>query len=394
MTAKTNITTASKEWATRPADQRFWTLQDLYDQTKLYSDQSYVKEEALNQCAIEAKGGDLKLLGPHGGVARFQHYSFGQFAGICRVPADYARRIPADLAAANLSHGLLQVQGNQNMMFHKNGGLQLRCVTSTSYERIWNYEVAAMALELESRGWRTPPARNPQTDPGECSTTTSRIPTRIATEADVLRKSAHPLLGIKVGDTIAPSGLYASDHDCFIFQVNEDRPIEIDGEVLFRGVIWSNSEVGDKKIRGTMFGYDSVCGNHIIWGARIVAEVAFSHIGEVRQRFEVARKEIEERANQSAEEEVKRLKAAKNTLLGFDKEDVIEMVFKKNVGLGRGECEDAYVMAEKYEADHGRNPHSAWGFASGVTRLSQQQPFADTRDRLDRAAGRILEFAL
>jgi hypothetical protein len=42
--------------------------------------------------------------------------------------------------------------------------------------------------------------------------------------------------------------------------------------------------------------------------------------------------------------------------------------------------------------DHG-NPNSAWGMMSGMTRLSQQTGYADTRNQLDRQARKILEMA-
>ena len=392
---KTNLVAASRQWASRPADQRFWTLAELHERTKQYAQESKVKTLALSACHVaDTEDGDLRLVGPQGGAAQFQHYSFGQMSGLCAAPASYLRGLPAPLAASNLNHGLSRMKGEQILMFHQNGGLHLRCVTSDQYERIWNYEIAETALALEADGWRTPPARSPQLGPGECQDLSrGLIPTRVATEADVLRVSAHPQLGIKVGDTIAPSGLYASDHDCFIFQINEERPIEVDREVMYRGVFWSNSEVGSAKIRATLFLYDSVCGNHIVWGAKVVADVAFRHTGQVRRMFQQATYDIQARSDKPALEDINRIKAAKGHLLGASGEGVIETVFRKQVGLSRRECEEAYVIAERHEGDHGKNPRSAWGFAAGVTRLSQGQVYADTRDRMDRSAGKVLQMS-
>lgn len=390
---KTNLTQASNQWSARPADERYWTLSELYDKTRTYANESKLKTLELSKCRVTPDDGDLRLVGPQGGAAQFQHYSFGQFSNVCGAPASYLRSLPAELAAANLNHGLSQVGGEHVLMFRQNGGLYLRCLTSSHYERIWNYEIAELALNLESEGWVVPPARSPVRDPGECSTRLNYIPTRIATEKDVLRNSAHPNLGIKVGDTIAPSGLYASDHDSFIFQVNESRPIESDGETMYRGVFWSNSEVGSAKFRGTMFLYDSVCGNHIVWGAKVVAEISIRHMGNARVEFARAMQSVTRHAELAASEDVKRIESAKHYILAPNREDTIEMVFKKQLGLGRKECEEAYSIAERYEGDHGKNPRSAWGFAAGVTRLSQGQPYMDQRDRLDRAAGKLLSMA-
>ena len=394
MNTKQNLTGASNQWAVRPADERFWTLTELYQRTKTYAEESKVKKLSLSSCEVIPQDGDLRLRGQSGATAQFQHYSFGQLSNLCGAPASYLRGLPAPLAAANLNHGLQRLQGEHNLMFHQNGGLHLRCVTSDAYARIWNHEIAGLGLRLEDQGWRTPPARSPERDPGECSTTALAIPTRIATEADILRLSAHPTLGIKVGDVIAPSGLYASDHDCFIFQVNEDRAIEGgDGETLYRGVFWSNSEVGQARFRATMFLYDSVCGNHIVWGATVVAEIAIRHTGEARKAFAEAMRGIAARADMSTAEDTQRIKAAKAYELAATQEGVIDLVFKKKGLLGQKECENAYVIADRYEHTHGGNPRSAWGFAAGVTRLSQASPFADERNRLDRAAGRVLAMA-
>ena len=108
--------------------------------------------------------------------------------------------------------------------------------------------------------------------------------------------------------------------------------------------------------------------------------------------FAQAMATVTERTQRSALEDESRIKTAKGYELAGSKDDIVTLIFGKQLGLTRGECIDAYAIAEKCEDDHGGNPRSAWGFAAGVTRLSQGQ-FADTRDRMDRAAGRILELA-
>lgn len=388
MTGRSNIVTASRQWQFRPADQRFWTLAELLAKTRMYAEQSQVKTVELSKCTVlpdQNNGQDLHLVGPEGGQAEFQHYAFGQMANLCTAPAAYLRTLPASIAAECLNHGLAKIEGEQTLLFHQNGGLHLRCVTSTQYKRIWNYEIAELALALEEgEGWRVPPAR-------PCGL--ENVPVRIATDDDVLRKSAHPSLGIKVGDEISPSGLYASDHDLFIFQVNEDRPIDGgDGELMYRGVFWSNSEVGDARFRATMFLYDTVCGNHIVWGAKKIAEVSIRHTGKAQEQFSEAMAQITKRVREDEHKDELRIRQAKIHQLGQSKESIIDFVFKRNFGLSKTECENAYVLACRYEDQHGGDPHSAWGYAAGVTRLSQQK-YADERDRMDRAAGRILETA-
>lgn len=384
---KTNLATASREWATRPADQRFWTLQELLEKAKKYAEESYTHSVKLSDCEVVPVGEDLVIDIGASDPATFQNYSFGQVCNIAKAPAGYLRELPAGLAAQNLNHGLQRLEtGEQMLMLHKNGDHVLRCVTGNEYGRIWNWQIADMALALEeSEGWKVPPAR-------PCGL--ANVPIRRATEADVLKRASHPSLGIDVGDEISPAGLYCSDHDSFIFQINEDNPIDAgNGEILYRGVIWKNSEVGDARFVGTMFLFDSVCGNHIIWGARICAEITIIHRKNAPLEFLPAMAQATNLVLAPASEDEDRIKAAKMFELGPGRTEVVDTVFKKFTGqLSRVDANNAYTLAERHAEEHGTEPNTAWGYAAGLTRLSQGL-FADKRDAMDRIGGRILEMA-
>ena len=71
---------------------------------------------------------------------------------------------------------------------------------------------------------------------------------------------------------------------------------------------------------------------------------------------------------------------------------LIKVVFGKNWGLSKTECENAYMLALRHEEDHNTYANTAWGYAAGITRLSQQQ-WGDKRVAMDRVAGRVLEMA-
>lgn len=142
----------------------------------------------------------------------------------------------------------LQARGDDgnrcNALFHSNGNFVCRAFTSDDYARIWNYELIGRLRDVMGDGWRVPPARPAFINqPGA----------RPATEADVLaRKTTGGGLTINMGDMIAPAGLYASDHDCFIFMVNEEQRID-DGSDggLSRGFFISHSEVGASALKVT-----------------------------------------------------------------------------------------------------------------------------------------------
>ncbi len=383
---KQNLVQASREWATRPADQRFWTLRELHERTQKYAEESYTHQVRLSDCSVEPDGEDLVIDVGSSDPATFQHYSFNQLAGLVKAPSGYLRELPASIAAQNLNHGLKQVEGSQLLMLHKNGDHVLRCVTSEGYSRIWNHEVAEMALALEEDGgWVTPPAR---------PTAIQGVPVRRATEADVMKRGSHLTLGIGVGDDISPAGLYASDHDCFIFQVNTDVAIDAGGgEMLYRGVFWKNSEVGDARFTGTCFLFDTVCGNHIVWGARIIAEISIVHRGNASVVFREAMAQATQMMALPASDDENRIKAAKLFEIAPGRKEVVETVYKKLGTLSKADYDNAYILAERHAEEHGTEPNTAWGYAAGLTRLSQGM-FADKRDQMDRIGGRILEMAV
>ena len=219
--------------------------------------------------------------------------------------------------------------------------------------------------------------------------------TRAATEADCLEVRMSGL-GIKPGDLIAPAGLYASDHDCFIFMVNEESRID-DGSDggLSRGFFVTNSEVGASALKITKFLYRHVCGNHIVWDAKDVQELRIVHRGSNDRRFGYRfQYELRQYAGESAAKDQARVTAAKGTLLGTTKDEVIDKLFGMKL-LPKARLEAAYEHAcqESDLRSTGTSPRSVWGMVQGVTALSQKEAFTDARVELDRAAGKILSIA-
>lgn len=377
---------ASNQWATRPDDERFWKLSDAYTATREYRGEAVEKSLLYSDLRVEARESDVLLVGKAGIPARLSHWAFGQLAQRCGAPAGYLRDLPATLAAQNLNHGLKHRTESEtaNVLFHRNGSLLARAFTSDLYSRVWNHEVIERALQLEFRGWRTPPAR-------PCRE--GQVGSRIATEADVLDVKGSSGLSINIGDVIAPAGIYASDHDCFLFLVNEKNRIKDGTEGgLSRGVFITNSEVGAASLRITRFLYRHVCGNHIVWGASNVVETRLRHVGEsVGERFRQSLQAEVEWVDESSTEDERRIKTARNFYLGEDKDEVLDKLFGiKSLGLSRAALTTGY---EAVDVDVDGDPRTVWGLAQGLTRASQSTSYADERDRLDRAAGKVVELS-
>lgn len=384
---------ASNQWATRPDDERFFSLQEAHEACRAYRESAVTSTVPYASLRAEAMDGDLRIIGKSSVPARLSHWAFGQISHRVGAPAGYLRDLPATLAAQNLNHGLKSRSaelGDAQLLFHRNGDMLLRAATSERYDRIWNDDVFRRLMDLETLGWRVPPAR-------PASPNAKGV--RAATEADVMRLRGPGGLTVRVGDSIAPAGVYASDHDMFAFLVNEDRLVDDGrGNQLGRGFFVENSEVGASSFKLTTFLYAYVCGNHIVWGAEKVNEVRVVHLGERQERkawnkFRIA---ISQYADESVSDLEAKIKSTQIKEIASTKEELLDALLgltKKNrISLSKGDAQAAITRAEERTDRYG-SPRTVWAIANGMTELSQEQPFADARDRMDRAAGKLLSIA-
>ena len=332
-------------------------------------------------------GRDVTLTGASGKVARLTHYAFGQLAASVGAPAGYLRDLPADTAAVCLNVGLAKTENraDRKLLFHQNGSLTLRACLSDSYERVWDSDVCEYLARLTDAGWRAPAGRAPPGYRGE---------TRAATAGDILPGQ----INISEGATIAPSGLYASDHDMFAFLVAPDRVItDGTGGALMRGVFVKNSEVGDASLSFTFFLMQAVCGNHIVWNARGVHDVRIRHVGSNPMRRALREFEGElRRYRDGAAEDEAGIVAARKLVLGSKKSEVLDALVKyaktHSIPLSRTTLATGYDTAADHESWYG-NPNTLWANVAGLTHASQQTGFADDRETVDRAAGRLMQIA-
>jgi hypothetical protein len=203
----------------------------------------------------------------------------------------------------------------------------------------------------------------------------------------------HLPLGYKDGVVRAervPSGAYLGDRDMFLFLVdgnrNLDDPTDDSQAGLFRGFMLRNSDVGAAALSLDVFLFRAVCGNHIIWGFHHVAGFRRRHIGaSIHDAWTHSLRE--DRAVLDADVATDRtiLLRATSQEIGATRDEVIDGDVQR-LELSRKQAGDAYTLAEQHE----RNPRSVWGYVQGLTRLSQQTPWQDTRLALDRAASRLL----
>lgn len=359
---------ASNQWSTRPADERFSTLEALRNATAAYRDNAIQAPhtDLASLTVLAADGGEIEIIGVSGKRAVPTHNVFGQLCARAKAPAGYLRSLPAHVAAEALGYGLAKASDEDrsaSLLLRQNGRLELRAATSEKYARIWNVEVADALLRLQADqpSWVFPEAF----------------------------RSASGRQGW--GDKHTIPVAYASDHDLFVFLCDYDHAVQNNGESLFRGFFVENSEVGAAAFTLTTFLFDMVCANVIVWGAREVHELSVRHVGSARERaFRELSVEVKKYADGSASEQAATIARARVKLLGDKREDVISSLFARKIpGLGKGTIGEAFDAAER--SPRYGDPRSVWGIVNGLTEVSQAAPFATERAAIDRAAGRVLQ---
>ena len=228
------VSRVSSEWFSRPADERFLSLSELFASVRGRADRSRTRTVETATTRVEASRDNadrlaLMLPGSEAPIAP-THWSFGQLAALVGAPAAYLRQLPAPLAGINLQYGLSSHRAEQVKTLEADDGrVELRAVTGPDYGRIYDHELVGAVQRIAGNGtgdtrWKVP---------GTLDWSTGIYNPRV----DVTR------------DTTT---LYASDRDVFLFLVDDLNPIEAgrlpDGspDLYFRGFYCWNSEVGAK----------------------------------------------------------------------------------------------------------------------------------------------------
>ena len=212
-----NPLSAHREWATRPADERFASVPALYEAARARRLNTVERAIETRALATLATTDGVGLRDQDGGFAPLTHWSFDQLASIAGAPPEYLRSLPASIAAAAISHGLSEQRRDTYQLFADNARPgTVRAITPRFYKRVHHDELVGRVLDvMASRpAWRLPDGYQD---------------------------------GIYGGPRV-PSGAYMGDRDLFLFLVDGNRsiddPTDRSRSGLFRGVIVRNSDVG------------------------------------------------------------------------------------------------------------------------------------------------------
>jgi len=367
----------SSEWFSRPDDERFLSLSELYASVKGRAERSRTRTVESAAIRVEAHRDDpeklaLVLPDAEAPVAP-THWSFGQLASLVSAPAAYLRQLPAPLAGINLQYGLTNHRAEQiKTMEVANGRTELRAVTGPDYGRIYDHELVSAVQRIAGDG---------------VGDTRWKVPGVLDWSTGIY----NPMVDVTKDTTT----LYASDRDVFLFLVDDLNPIEAgtlpDGspDLFFRGFYCWNSEVGAKTLGIASFYLRAVCQNRNLWGVEDFQEISIRHSKYAANRFaHEAAPALASFADSSPQPFIQGIRVARERIVARSDEDRTDFLRKR----GFSKAESGKIV-ETVLAEEGRPPESVFDFVQGITAVARSKPQQDARLTMETRAKKLLELA-
>ncbi len=368
-----NIGRVSSEWYSRPDDEKFLSLDDLYETVRRRADRARTRIVESRDVRVEASMDNAERLslivpGEAEPIAP-TNWSFGQLSSLVGAPASYLRGLPAALAGINLQHGLLSHRGEQVKLLKTNEGRsELRAVTGPDYGRIWDHELVAAVMKIAGNG---------------VSDTRWKVPGVL----DWRSMRYNPYVDV----TRETTTLYASDRDVFLFLVDDTHPIEAgklpngEPDLFFRGFYCWNSEVGSKTLGIATFYLRAVCMNRNLWGVENFEEISIRHSKFAANRFaHEAAPALETFADSSAMSFIEGIRTARGRIVARSDEDR-DSFLRKN---GFSKTDTAKII-QSVIAEEGHPPASLFDFVQGITAHARTKSNQDTRLEIEGKARKL-----
>src|SRR5262245_55625637 len=369
---------ASRQWATRPADQRFLTLTEMLDNQRALRAASTAKVVENRALEVQPRDGDdgygLQIAGPNGSAVMPTNWAFGQLAQRAGAPAGYLRELPAPVAADCLNCSLRQRDTEELGVLLTRvpslGGLtpepMLTAVTGPTYGRIWNDQILAALVERF----------------GDGQNGTFRIPGEFGKAVAVTKEN---------------TTLYASDRDMFVFLADETHRIEMpnrrDGQKgsLARGFFAWNSIHGSTTFGLATFLFDYVCCNRIVWGAEEYAEIKIRHSsGAPRRWIDEVAPAIEAYATSSTVSVTAAIEKAQAARLPHGTSGDERSRGVREFRARRFTKTKAGAIQAAHFADEGRPIETMWDAVTCITAYARGVQYQDERVKMEREAGTLL----
>ena len=361
-----NLMQASRQWASRPADERFLSLIELEEHTRKVAEASHQSVMSSRRLEFRPVDGDLKgitVTTCNDDAHCLTNWSFGQTCTRVKAHATYLRTLPTPYVAdvLNYEYGLRNAPTDTGVLLYRNGGpSELRALTGPNYGRVWNHRIVSALADRF----------------GDGVTGQFRVP---GIFGEALQQA-----------TKDNTTLYASDRDMFVFLADEEHRIEIsnrrDGQSgsLARGFFVWNSEVGSKSLGIATFLFDYVCANRIVWGASEHKEISIRHTSSAPDRFvEEVTPALLSYAQSSTMSITDAIEKARKARID-DVDQFLDRRFSQS---------QAAAIKAAHMQDEGRPIETLWDATTGITAYARGIQHQDSRVDLERIAGKVLDLA-
>ena len=290
----THLDVASQQWANRPDDERFVSLDDMYQARHAAREASREFSDESGSLRAITDSDNQVMFQKNGDLLKPNNWSMNQICSLTGTPFKAVKLWVNDIAAMQhssahedtkdgyqrktsqmikdvINHGL-DARSMPVKFYHESTGTTtkaLKAVTGPDYSRIYDFEIIdkvrqfVKAQDAKGVEWKVP---------GTIDWSTH---THIA-DVEVTKQN---------------TTLYAGDRDMFLFLCADRDPIDLgmtpEGkhDVLFPGFILGNSEVGAARVSLMLFLFRGICQNRCIWGAEGVTEFSIKHTKEARERM-------------------------------------------------------------------------------------------------------------
>lgn len=376
----TTLTQASRQWASRPADERFLSLTELHAKVSRERENSIQSVLSTRQIEVQPHPMDQRrgvVIASDSGVSTPTNWSFNQLAQLAGAPASYLRKLPAPIVADAMNYGLrfgrdaeevgilhtkaevaaltdLDVGMGGDVIEHQ----ELRAATGPRYGRIWNEEIVGALMQKF----------------GDGRTGDFRVPGEFGKDVPITRDN---------------TTIYGSDRDVFVFLADEHNRIEMkdrrNGQSgsLARGFFVWNSEVGAQSIGAAFFLFDYVCMNRIVWGVQEFKEIRLRHTASAPDRWlEEVSPVLIEYSNASAAPIEQTIREAQQKRFDDDLDAFLMKRFSRS---------ETVAIKAAHEREESRPIETLWDAVTAVTAHAKTLPYQDARVDFERKGGAILD---
>lgn len=357
---------ASRQWASRPADERFVSLHEMGAKMRHDRERSSAKIVSSRQITVQPAKDDavkgIEVVGPSGHAVTPTNWSFGQLAQLAKAPAGYLRTLPAPIAADAMNYGLRferDVSDVGLLLTRQDQNVEMRAATGPRYGRVWNTEIIDALIAKF----------------GDGRTGDFRVPGEFGKQVDI---------------TKANTTLFGSDRDMFVFLADETNRIEMKDRrhgqpgSLARGFFVWNSEVGSQSIGAAFFLFDYVCMNRIVWGVQEFKEIRLRHTASAPDRWlEEISPVLIEYSNASAAPVEETIRAAQQKRI----DDDLDAFLKTQRFTGT----QITGIKAAHEREENRPLETVWDAVTGITAFAKTVDWQDDRVQLERMGGKVLD---